>query len=179
MQGKSLYAILLSIIAVLALALAIMVIFLFTTYNRINNTGQEANNAKDLPQKTREVPPEEEARINLYAREDGTGGEAIFNLKSSPAHETSFLKSSITIVFDAGEKKKLLEERTELMKNCVGEFKEVCIEYFRSQTFEQLTDEAAMEKARDALKEKFNNIVSKRIDERIILRVVFEDWIVQ
>jgi len=178
LQGKSLYAILISIIAVLALALAVMVIFLFATYNRIN-TSPEANNVKDLPQQTREVPPEEEARLNLYAMEDGTGGDAIFNLKSSPAHENSFLKASITIVFDAGEKKKLLEERTELMKNCVGEFKEVCIEYFRSQTFEQLTDEAAMEKARDALKEKFNNIVSKRIDERIILRVVFEDWIVQ
>ena len=178
MQGKSLYAILISIIAVLALALAVMVIFLFATYNRLN-TNQESGNVIDLPKKTREVPPDEEARLNLYAREDGTGGEAIFNLKSSPAHENSFLKASITIVFDAGEKKKHLETRTQLMKDCVGEFKEACIEYFRSQTYEQLTDEAAMEKARDALKEKFNGIVSKRTDEQLILRVVFEDWIVQ
>jgi len=173
-----LYAILISIIAVLALALAVMVIFLFATYNRLN-TNQESGNVIDLPKKTREVPPDEEARLNLYAREDGTGGEAIFNLKSSPAHENSFLKASITIVFDAGEKKKHLETRTQLMKDCVGEFKEACIEYFRSQTYEQLTDEAAMEKARDALKEKFNGIVSKRTDEQLILRVVFEDWIVQ
>jgi hypothetical protein len=36
-----------------------------------------------------------------------------------------------------------------------------------------------MEKARDALKDKFNSILSKRIDERIIIRVVFEGWIIQ
>ena len=178
MQGKSLYAVLLSIIAVLALALAVMVIFLFTTYNRIN-PNPEANNAKDLPQQTREVPPDEESRINLYAGEDGAGGDAIFNLKASPAHENSFLKASVTIVFDAGEKKKHLEARTDLMKDCEGEFKEACIEYFRSQTFEQLSEDAAMEKARDALKDKFNSIISKRIDERIIIRVVFEGWIIQ
>ena len=178
MQGKSLYAVLLSIIAVLALALAVMVIFLFTTYNRISPS-QEANNAKDLPQQTREVPPDEEARINLYAGEDGAGGDAIFNLKASPAHQNSFLKASVTIVFDAGEKKKHLETRTKLMKDCAGEFKEACIEYFRSQTFEQLSEDAAMEKARDALKDKFNSIISKRIDERIIIRVVFEGWIIQ
>ena len=178
MQGKSLYAVLLSIIAVLALALAVMVIFLFTTYNRIN-PNPEANNAKDLPQQTREVPPDEESRINLYAGEDGTGGDAIFNLKASPAHENSFLKASVTIVFDAGEKKKHLEARTDLMEDCEGEFKEACIEYFRSQTFEQLSEDTAMEKARDALKDKFNSILSKRIDERIIIRVVFEGWIIQ
>ena len=65
------------------------------------------------------------------------------------------------------------------MKDCEGEFKEACIEYFRSQTFEQLSEDTAMEKARDALKDKFNSILSKRIDERIIIRVVFEGWIIQ
>lgn len=177
MQGKSLYAILLSIIAVLALALAVLVIFLFTTYNRINP--DQGANATEPPQQIRNVPPEEQARLNLYAGEDGTGGVAIFNLKSSPTHENGFLKASVSIVFDAGEKKKHLETRTGIVKESVGEFKEACIEYFRSQTFEQLSEDNAMEKARDALKDKFNSILSDRVEERIILRVVFEDWIIQ
>ena len=85
MQGKSLYAVLLSIIAVLALALAVMVIFLFTTYNRIN-PNPEANNAKDLPQQTREVPPDEESRKPLL----GGRTVGIFNLKASPLMKTAF-----------------------------------------------------------------------------------------
>lgn len=178
MQGKSLYTVLLSIIAVLALALAVMVIFLFATYNKIT-PGQETSKPQDLPQQTREVPPEEEARINLYASDDGTSGNAIFNLKPSPAHRDSFLKASITVVYDAGKKKKLLESRTELINNSIGEFKEACIEYFRSQTYEELSEDSAMEKARDALKEKFNEILARKTDERIIIRVVFEDWIIQ
>jgi Flagellar basal body-associated protein FliL. len=178
LQGKSLYAVLLSIIAVLTLALAVMVIFLFATYNRIN-ANQETVVAEDLPAQTREVPPEEEARINLYATGDETTGSNIFNLKPSPAHGNSYLRASITVVFDAGEKKKLLESRTEVVNSCIGEFKEACIEYFRNQTYEDLSEGDAMNKAREALKEKFNEIVAQKYDERIILRVVFEDWIIQ
>lgn len=177
MQGKSLYTILLSIIAVLTLALAVLVIFLFTTYNGIN-PDKQADAARNS-QQVRNVPPEEQARLNLYAGDDGTSGDAIFNLKSSPAHENSFLKASVTIIYDAGEKKKHLEERTALLKECLGEFKEACIEYFRSQTYEDLTGDNAMDKARDTLRDKFNSILDGRTDERIVLRVVFEGWIIQ
>jgi len=168
---------LLSIIAVLTLALAVLVIFLFTTYNGINP--DDKNNAARTSQQVRNVPPDEQARLKLYATSEGTGGDAIFNLKSSPAHENSFLKASVTIIYDAGEKKKYLEERTALLKECLGEFKEACIEYFRSQTYEELSEDNAMDKARDTLRDKFNSILDGRTDERIILRVVFEDWIVQ
>ncbi|HPO75843.1 flagellar basal body-associated FliL family protein [Thermoclostridium caenicola] len=177
MQGKSLYAILLSIIAVLTLALAVLVIFLFTTYNGINPDKQA--NATEPPQQVRDVPPEEQAKLNIYATEDGIGGDAIFNLKPSPAHENSFLKASVTIVYDTGKKRKNLEERTAILKECLGEFKEACIEYFRSQTYEQLSEDNAMEKARDTLRDKFNSILEGRTDERIVLRVVFEGWIIQ
>lgn len=177
MQGKSLYSILLSIIAVLALALAVMVIFLFTTYHGLNSN-QKAD-ATGASQQVREVPPEDQATLNLYAGEDGVSGDAIFNLKSSTAHDNSYLKASVTIVFDAGKKKKELENRTQILNECLGELKEACIEYFRGQTYEQLSEDDAMEKARDTLKDKFNAILSSRIDENIILRVVFEDWVIQ
>lgn len=66
-----------------------------------------------------------------------------------------------------------------MVNSCIGEFKEACIEYFRNQTYEDLSEGDAMNKAREALKEKFNEIVAQKYDERIILRVVFEDWIIQ
>ena len=48
MQGKTLYTILLSIIAVLTLALAVMVIFVFTTFNAKTGISSLRGNAKTI-----------------------------------------------------------------------------------------------------------------------------------
>ena len=178
MQGKSLYAILLSIIAVLALALAVLVIFLFTTYNNMK-TGSTAS-PTPTSQEAREVPPDEQANLNLYKTAEGTSADAIFNLKSSPAHDGSFLMASITLVYDSGSKKaKNPEDRAALLMGYQSELKQACIEYFRSLTFEDLSDDAAIEKARDTLKDNFNNILADKGKDKIIIRIIFDKWIVQ
>lgn len=62
MQGKTLYTILLSIIAVLTLALAVMVIFVFTAFN--SNTANPSQETQK-PLIERAVPKEEQAELKL------------------------------------------------------------------------------------------------------------------
>lgn len=178
MQGKSLYAILLSIIAVLALALAVLVIFLFTTFNNINRTPTAAT---ETPAPTaRVVPPAEQVEVNLYASADSASGDSVFNLKPSPAHEASYLMASISVVYDAGEKSKLLTERTALIDSSKSEFKQAAIEYFLGLTYEDLTgDPASMQKARDTLKDTFSGILAKSSKDNIILKIIIDKWNIQ
>jgi flagellar basal body-associated protein FliL len=179
LQGKSIYAILLSIITILALALAVLVIFILTTYNSVKKPSPEAS---DTPtQQAREVPADEEVRFNLYTDEDGRSTNAIFNIKSSPAHEGSFLMASIIVVYDGGPKKtpKEQETRKELIENYKSEMREACIEYFKSLTYEELNEDSAMDRARDTLKDEFNRILSGKTKDKLILRVVFDKWILQ
>ncbi len=179
MQGKTLYTILLSIIAVLTLALAVLVIFLFTTFNS-GKVDPEKN-----PTTGRVVPLEEQLQVNLYAvgSDDKTGkaGEEVFVLKESKEHPNSFLMTSITLVYDGGtEKEKVAEARKALFeKTYLGELKEATIEYFASKTYEDIKADNAMQLARDSLLKIYSNIISENPDEKIILKVVFEKWIPQ
>ena len=177
MQGKSLYAILLSIIAVLALALAVLVIFLLTTYNNIKPTGNETPTPG--PTEARTVPANEQAKINIYAAADGTGGDAIFNLKPSPAHPDNFLMASVTIVIDAGTKSEKLGDRTALTNQYQSEFKQACIEYFIKMTYEDISETDAIAKARDTLKDNFSSILESATKDKIIIKVVIDNWIKQ
>ena len=179
MQGKSLYAILLSIIAVLALALAVLVIFLFTTYNNMK-TGNAAASATPTSQEAREVPPDEEGQFILYSTGEGTSADAIFNLKTSPAHDGSFLMATITIFYDAGSKKaKNPEDRSLIFQNYKSELKQACIAYFLGLTYEDISEDSAMEKASDTLKDSFNSILEGKDKDKIVLRIVFDKWIKQ
>lgn len=181
MQGKTLYTILLSIIAVLTLALAVLVIFLFTTFNssKVNPDEKDVKTSEE-----RVVPTAEQARVNLYSvgSEDTSGkaGQAIFNLKPSEDHASSFLMASISIVYDGGPKNEKLAARQELFeKTYLGELKEATIEYFRSKTYEDIVADNSMQVARDSLKEIYSKIISQDPEEKIILKIVFEQWIPQ
>jgi flagellar basal body-associated protein FliL len=178
LQGKTLYTILLSIIAVLTLSLAVLVIFIFTTYN--GNVSILKNNNKKAELKERVVPIEEQVEFKLFGTEESANGRgAIFNIKSSKDHPDGFLMASISVVYDAGEKNKKLEERKELIeKSYLSEIKQSTIEYFRERTYEELQKSDGMKKSREDLKKIYNQIIGKN-NENIIIKVIFDQWIIQ
>ena len=176
MQGKTLYTILLSIIAVLTLALAVMVIFIFTAFN--GNNGNPALQETQKPLVERAVPKEEQAELKLYASSEGNN-EAIFTIKSTESHPNSFLMASISIIYDGGKKNRKLEERKLLLEKNTTMLKQASIKYFLNKSFEDLSTEDAMEKAQTDLKVAFNDIVSTGFEELIIIDVVFDKWIKQ
>ncbi len=176
MQGKTLYTILLSIIAVLTLALAVMVIFIFTAFNSNGRTPSSQETQKPLVE--RAVPKKEQAELKLYENSDGSN-EAVFNIKSTETHPNSFLMVSVSIIYDGGKRNKLLEERKLLLEKNLSMLKQACIKYFMNQSFEDLGEEDAMEKARNSLKTTFNEIVRTDSEDMIVIDVVFDKWIRQ
>jgi flagellar basal body-associated protein FliL len=179
LQGKTLYTILLSIIAVLTLALAVLVIFIFTAFNTGKTDTTVKANANSSAERV--VPPEEQAELKLYSAEsDDKNGDSVFNIKSTQEHPNSFLMASVSIIYDAGEKNKLLESRKSLLeKTYLSELKQATIEYFRNQSFEDLQASDAMQKARDSLKDIYSGIISSNKDLNIIIKIVFDKWIIQ
>lgn len=168
MQGKSVYTILISIIAVLSLALAVLIVILLTM-----NTDAAKQSGTD----ERVIPLEEQVEYRLYGDDSK---EAIFNIKSTDKHPNSFIMASVSIVFDAGHKSSLLEERQTLIgTKYLSELKQATIEYFRGKTFEELQAEEGMQKARDDLKDIYNKIVGNGTDKKIIIKVIFDKWIIQ
>ncbi|MGI6622936.1 MAG: flagellar basal body-associated FliL family protein [Clostridiaceae bacterium] len=173
MQGKTLYTILLSIIAVLTLALAVMVIFIFTAFNGAKAKPEEG---EEIEKVERAVPQDEQAEYKLYSEESGEG---IFNIKASEDHPNSFLMTSVSIIYDGGKKNRKLEKRKELLEKNDSLLKQATIKYFLSKSFEELSENNAMEEARKALKDAFNEIVSKDSEELIIIDVVIVKWMKQ
>ncbi len=173
MQGKTLYTILLSIIAVLTLALAVMVIFIFTAFN---NTKVEPQPGEEVEKTERIVPQDEQAEYKLYSEDTEDG---IFTIKASEKHPNSFLMTSISIIFDGGKKNKKLEDRQLLIEKNASHLKQATIKYFMSKSFEELGEEDAMENAKSALKAAYNDIVSKDSEELLIIDVVIVKWMKQ
>lgn len=178
MQGKTLNTILLAIIAVLTLAVAVLVIFLFTT---INAGKPKTDNQTDKPAiKQRVVPIDEQAEFYLYSEDKGKPKDAILSLKGTEEKPNSFLMTSISVTYDAGEKNKLLEKRKLLLEQTyIGELRQATMEYFRSKSVADLNKDDAVKTARDELITIFNGILSKNPDEKIIINIVFENWIIQ
>lgn len=177
LQGKSLYTILLSIIAVLTLALAVLIIILFTFNANIEKSMQPASGSGAQ----RIVPPEEQAEFRLFSSENGSATDNVFSIKSTPQHPNSFIMASVSIIYDGGKKNKLLEERKDLIERVyLSQLKEATIEYFRNQTYEELQASDSMKIAREELKEIYNDIISNQgTEDRFIIKVVFDKWILQ
>jgi len=151
-----------------------MIIFVFTAFN--TNKGASSAGTTPKPLTERVVPKEEQVEFQLY----GEGNEGIFNIKSTETHPNSFLMASISIIYDGGKKNKLAEERKALLDKNLSMLKQACIKYFMSQSYEDLSGEDAMDRARESLKATFNEIVrTDDSDEAVVIDVVFDKWIRQ
>lgn len=170
MEGKSIYTILLGIIAVLTLALAVLIIFLFISYNP-NRAAAGAATPQGNTMTERIVADDEMLEFKLFE-----GKEKMFALKAETAYPDSIVMVAVTIKCDAGSKKKKAEDITNRVNLYMSELEEAVGDYFAAMT---LTEAKALEtryKARDDLLNRFNEILNanKADKEKVVYRVTLQ-----
>lgn len=164
MERKSIYTILLSIIAVLSLALAVLIIFLFISYpSRKDNITQT-----DAIISERVVPDSELEEYKLF-----NGEEKLFALKYESDHPDSIVLVSVSIICDTGEKRKNEQKIDNLISLYKSELEQAVGDYFAKMTFSEAKDIETRYKARDELLEIFNNILNenKAVKQKIVYKV--------
>ncbi|NLX77372.1 MAG: flagellar basal body-associated FliL family protein [Clostridiaceae bacterium] len=166
MERKGTYTILLSIIAVLSLALAVLVVFLFISYpsrekdNRLIQT--------DNPITERVVPDEEMGEFKLF-----DGQEKLFALKDEPDRADSIVLVSVSIKYDTGVKRRDEEKIVNLITLYKSELEQAVGDYFANMTYTEAKDIETRYKARDDLLQIFNSILNenKESKQKIVYRV--------
>ncbi|HEY8500610.1 MAG TPA: flagellar basal body-associated protein FliL, partial [Clostridia bacterium] len=167
MESKSIYTILLAIIAVLTLALAVLIIFLFVTYNP--NVKAAGGIQTDGAMAERIVPDDEMIEFKLFG-----GEEKMFALKSEPEHPDAIVLVSVSLKCDAGSKKKKAEEITKLVTELyLSELEEAVGDYYAGMTLTEAREIETRYKARDDLLNTFNEILNanKHPKEKIVYKV--------
>lgn len=170
MESKSIYTILLAIIAVLTLTLAVLIIFLFVTYNP--NVRAAGDVQTDGTMTERIVPDDEMIEFKLF-----NGEEKMFALKSEPEHLDAIVLVSVTLKCDAGPKKKKETEITALVNDLyLSELEEAVGDYFAAMTLTEAREIETRYKARDDLMNTFNEILNanKHPKEKIVYKVTLQ-----
>lgn len=168
MESKSIYTVLLAIIAVLTLALAVLIIFLFISYNP---NQQAATDIEAKGMNERVVPDEEMIEFKLFE-----GTEKMFALKSEPENPDSIVMVAVTIKCDAGEKRKKETDITNRVNQYMSEFEEAVGDYFANITLTEAKLVETRYKARDDLLNIFNDIINanKTEKEKIVYKVTLQ-----
>ena len=164
MEKKGIYTILLSIVAVLSLALAVLIVFLFISYPSRNNKSVQADNTIS----ERVVPDSELVEYKLF-----DGQEKIFALKYEPDHPDSIVLVSVSIKCDTGEKRKNEEKINNLISLYTSELEQAVGDYFADMSYSDAKNIETRYKARDDLLEIFNNILNenKQVKQKIVYKV--------
>lgn len=168
MESKSIYTVLLAIIAVLTLALAVLIIFLFISYNP---NQQAATDIEAKGMNERVVPDEEMIEFKLFE-----GTEKMFALKSEPENPDSIVMVAVTIKCDAGEKRKKETDITNRVNQYMSEFEEAVGDYYANMTLTEAKLVETRYKARDDLLNIFNDIINanKTEKEKIVYKVTLQ-----
>jgi flagellar basal body-associated protein FliL len=170
LEGKSIYTILLGIIAVLTLALAVLIIFLFISYKpnqQAGNVAQPQNSAMA----ERVVADDEMLEFKLFE-----GKEKMFALKGEKDHPDSIIMVSVTLKCDAGPKKKKEQDITNRVNAYISELEEAVGDYFAGMTLTEAKELETRYKARDDLLNTFNEILNanKQEKEKVVYRVTLQ-----
>jgi len=168
LESKSIYTVLLAIIAVLTLALAVLIIFLFISYNP---NQQAATDIEAKGMNERVVPDEEMIEFKLFE-----GTEKMFALKSEPENPDSIVMVAVTIKCDAGEKRKKETDITNRVNQYMSEFEEAVGDYYANMTLTEAKLVETRYKARDDLLNIFNDIINanKTEKEKIVYKVTLQ-----
>jgi flagellar basal body-associated protein FliL len=168
LEGKSVYTILLGIIAVLTLALAVLIIFLFITYKPNQQAGTAVQNSTMYE---RVVADDEMLEFKLFG-----GQEKMFALKEEPEHPDSIVMVSVTIKCDAGPKKKKEQDINNRVNAYLSELEEAVGDYFAAMTLSEARELETRYKARDDLLNTFNEILNanKQVKEKVVYRVTLQ-----
>jgi len=164
LEKKGIYTILLSIVAVLSLALAVLIVFLFISYPSRNNKAVQADNTIS----ERVVPDSELVEYKLF-----DGQEKIFALKYEPDHPDSIVLVSVSIKCDTGEKRKNEEKINNLISLYTSELEQAVGDYFADMSYSDAKNIETRYKARDDLLEIFNSILNenKQVKQKIVYKV--------
>lgn len=170
MEGKSIYTILLAIIAVLTLALAVLIIFLFISY-KPNQQAANTTPPENAAISERMVADDEMLEFKLFE-----GKEKMFALKGETDHPDSIVMVSVTIKCDAGPKKKKAEDITTRVNGYISELEEAVGDYFAAMTLTEAKELETRYKARDDLLNAFNEILNanKQEKEKVVYRVTLQ-----
>ncbi len=169
MEGKSIYTILLAIIAVLTLSLAILIIFLFISYNPNQQAAIDVETTKGMSERV--VPDAEMIEFKLFL-----GEEKMFALKGEPENPDSIVMVSVTIKCDTGEKRKKETDVTTRVTQYMSELEEVVGDYFADMTLTEAKLVETRYKARDDFIRIFNDIINanKQDKEKTVYKVTLQ-----
>lgn len=177
LEGKGVYTILLAANAILALALAVLVIFLFVTWGPNNGTTITENpTMKD----ERLVPMDESKEFDIFPGQDTSA--PFFTLKPEPEHPDSILMLTMKIKCDMGKKSKNEEEITSLVtQTYAAELQQAVTDYISKLTYSDVILEETKYKTRDDLKSIFNEILNsgRKEKEPIVYSVTTPKWFIQ
>jgi len=170
LEGKSIYTVLLAIIAVLTLALAVLIIFLFISYNPNRQALSIAQPNTEMAERV--VADDEMIEFKLF-----NGEEKMFALKSEPEHPDSIVMVSVTLKCDAGTKRKKeadIVNRVSVLY--ISELEEAVGDYFAAMTLSEAKELETRYKARDDLTDIFNDILNanRQEKEKIVYRVTLQ-----
>ena len=176
MEGKGIYTILLAIVAVLAIALTVLIILLFSVWNP--KTGEGTNTPSASPEtviQSRVVPYDESATFVIYSFEEP------MNLKPEVEKPESIILVNVTIKCDLGKKSKNEELVNSLIENYRSDLKQSVSQYFTSMTFAEAGLIETQYKASDDLKKVFNEILNTGMEEKqeFVYKVNFDKWFIQ
>ena len=177
MEGKGIYTIMLSIIAVLSVALAGIIIFLVISWGPNKNPRTDIDSSGQIINEDVVIPDDQIAIYDLFA-----GQEPFFNLKAEPEHPEAIIMLKVSIKCDVGKKRKDEEQVTKLINELyLTELREAVAKYFLNITYTEANQNEVIEKAREDLKVVFNDIVNSGSEEKqmIVYRVNFEKRFVQ
>lgn len=169
MEGKSIYTILLAIIAVLTLSLAILIIFLFISYNPNQQAAINVETTKGMSERV--VPDTEMIEFKLFL-----GEEKMFALKGEPENPDSIIMVSVTIKCDTGEKRKKETDVTTRVTQYMSELEEAVGDYFADMTLTEAKLVETRYKARDDFIRIFNDIINanKKDKEKTVYKVTLQ-----
>jgi len=169
LEGKSIYTILLAIIAVLTLSLAILIIFLFISYNPNQQAAIDVETTKGMSERV--VPDAEMIEFKLFL-----GEEKMFALKGEPENPDSIVMVSVTIKCDTGEKRKKETDVTTRVTQYMSELEEVVGDYFADMTLTEAKLVETRYKARDDFIRIFNDIINanKQDKEKTVYKVTLQ-----
>ncbi|HHV60389.1 MAG TPA: flagellar basal body-associated FliL family protein [Clostridiaceae bacterium] len=165
---RSLITILVLVIAILSIALAISIGYIFT----IADNPKAGDNIQSVNLETPPPSDNELSKMSLFE-------DQIFNLKNAQSGGMHIIKVGVEIQYFKKVKGiKDVDAKLDLHK---GTIKELVGTYFQNKTLDDVMAEDAKQKAKQELTTQINELLSlnEKENKKIVYTIVFEEWFYQ
>ncbi len=171
-SSKGTFFILIIVVAVLTLTLAALAGYIFLvqgTSNGTETTSENVHTETSVPKDT------ELSTLALYE------SKKYFNLKNEDPNKISVIQVGVSLQYlnAIKEDKKLIV--SEKIEAYLPEIKEIIGTYFLNVTLDQVKDPAEIQKIKDELKVRINELINSGEEEKyeFVYKVIFDDWLFQ